>query len=178
MRRYQQAFTLIELLITVLVLAVLLGLVAPSFETMIENMRVVSKSEDLAGALNYARTEAVRRGARVSVCASTDGLTCGADWNEGFIVIADSAGADLVGPVVANVADVLRVWDQGAARTIVTVSDGKDFVRFLPLGVMANIDNNPVTMTVDYPGCAGAGRSRVVSVSIAGTVNLNRADCP
>lgn len=179
MRKYQQAFTLIELMTTILVLAVLIGLAVPSFQTMIENNRVVTQSEDLATALNYARSEAVRRGTRVSVCASTDGQTCSADWNKGFIVIADGAASDTAAPTITTAAtDVLRVWSQkSTANTTTTVSNGKIFVRFLPLGIMANIDNNPVTMTVAYPACTTAGRARDVFVNISGAVTVTRADC-
>lgn len=58
--------TLIELMITVAVLAVGLSLAAPSLNQQIANYRLRSASESILNGLNYARAEAVRRNAPVS----------------------------------------------------------------------------------------------------------------
>ena len=62
-----RGFTLIELMITVAMLAVLLGIAAPSFARMLASNRMATQTNDFIAALNLARMEAVRRGQSVSI---------------------------------------------------------------------------------------------------------------
>lgn len=57
-----KGFTLIELLITIAVLAIILAFAVPSFVNLIENSRVTTQSNTLLGAINLARSEAVKQG--------------------------------------------------------------------------------------------------------------------
>ncbi|TNF61933.1 MAG: prepilin-type N-terminal cleavage/methylation domain-containing protein, partial [Burkholderiales bacterium] len=74
--RLQSGFTLIELMVTITVLAVLLGVGVPSFQATIQGNRITTAANDLVAALQYARSEAVRRGVNVTVCSSNDQSTC------------------------------------------------------------------------------------------------------
>lgn len=71
--RHGRGFTLVELLITLAVLAVGLSLSAPAFNQQIANYRVRSASESIVEGLNYARAEAVRRNAPVSFTLDASG---------------------------------------------------------------------------------------------------------
>lgn len=85
-------FTLVELMITILVLAILLTIGVPSFQTMIQNNRLTSQVNEFISSLLYARSEAVRRNVNVIVCATTDGSSCGGagtNWETGWITFAD-----------------------------------------------------------------------------------------
>lgn len=64
-RPARHGFTLIELMVTITVLAVALALAAPTFSTQLANFRVRAAAEAAINGLNYARTEAVRRNAAV-----------------------------------------------------------------------------------------------------------------
>lgn len=66
-------FTLIELMVTVAVLAVGLALAAPTLSTQIANYRLRSAAEGVLGGLNYARAEAVRRNSNVSFTLDASG---------------------------------------------------------------------------------------------------------
>lgn len=63
----QKGFTLIELMVTLAVMAILLGLAAPNFAQMIRDNRAAAELNLFAGMFNYARGEAVRRAQRVSL---------------------------------------------------------------------------------------------------------------
>ena len=87
------AFTLVELVVTMAVAAILLTIAIPSFQTVIQNSRIATQANSLLTDLNYARSEALRRNLNVGICASNDGATCGgANWGLGRIVFADSNG--------------------------------------------------------------------------------------
>src|ERR1043165_1245229 len=88
-----RGFTLIELMLGITVLAILLGIGVPSFNEMIRNNRLVEQSNELVAVLNYARSESLTRGIRVSACPA-NGNVCsgGTDWNTGILVFTDDTG--------------------------------------------------------------------------------------
>jgi type IV fimbrial biogenesis protein FimT len=90
----QRGFTLIELLVTISIAAILLTIGIPSFTSFMRSSRVSSATNDLAATLYLARSEAVKRGAAVTVCPDANGdSTCDAstDWNDGLVVLANAA---------------------------------------------------------------------------------------
>lgn len=92
--RRQRGFTAIEMLVATLIGAVLLGLALPAFAALIQTHRLSGEIYGFATDLQFARAEAVRRGAPVSVCLSADGQRCAesGDWSEGWIVFTDADG--------------------------------------------------------------------------------------
>jgi type IV fimbrial biogenesis protein FimT len=83
-------FTLIELLVTVAMMAIVLALGVPSFTEMIKNNRLTAAANELVTALNLARSEAIKRGVRITVCKSSD-TRCATrgSWEQGWIVFTD-----------------------------------------------------------------------------------------
>lgn len=84
----QRGFTLIELLITVAILGVLLALAVPSFQNTIARNNVASAASVLSASISLARSEAVKRGANVTLCKSANLSTCvsSGDWSQGWIM--------------------------------------------------------------------------------------------
>lgn len=72
-RRAAAGFTLIELMITIAVAAILLMIAAPSFTSLINSNRLTSSANEMVGVLQSARMEAVRTSSTVSVCVDCDG---------------------------------------------------------------------------------------------------------
>lgn len=89
-----QGFTLVELLIVLSVFAILLGLAAPSFMSIIANNRVANAANEIVTALNVGKSEAVRSGEHTVLCKSPDGASCdsSATWNQGWLLFQDSNG--------------------------------------------------------------------------------------
>lgn len=71
-----RAFTLVELMVTIAVLAILATLAAPNLSSVLNNSKVKTSTGDIFNFLQQARTEAIRLGEPVIVCASADGTNC------------------------------------------------------------------------------------------------------
>lgn len=79
-------FTLLELMITLAVLAILVTIALPSFTAMIARNQITAAGNELIAALQFARHEAVRRNAAVQVCGSSDGQACSdAGWQNWIV---------------------------------------------------------------------------------------------
>lgn len=85
-----KGFTVLELLITMVVAAIILGWAVPSLVTFSANNQVVTASNSIVTGLNLARSTAVTSGERVAICPSANGSTCSVDWDKGWIVFDDS----------------------------------------------------------------------------------------
>ncbi len=89
----QKGFTLLELVITLAIAAIVVGLAAPSFSNMIQDNRLSSQTLDFVAALNLARSEAIKRRTRVTLCKSRNEADCSSnnnDWGQGWIVFVDN----------------------------------------------------------------------------------------
>lgn len=94
-----QGFTLIELMVALAVLAILTGLAAPSFISMVRDNRLVTQTNEFIGALHLARAEAVKRNQDVVVCKSDDGENCDdtLTWADGWLVLVNGGQVLRVG---------------------------------------------------------------------------------
>lgn len=92
-QRTAEGFTLVELMVTVAVLAILTTLAIPSFTTLINSNQLVSQANELVAVMQGARSEAIRRNTRVYLCSSSDGATCASsDTWTGWLMFADRDG--------------------------------------------------------------------------------------
>lgn len=149
--RATTGFTLVEMLVAVAIVAILSAVATPSFTDMMVRTALRSVSSDLGSDLNYARSEAVRTGTAVSVCARASAASCGVDWSAGWLVFRE-AGAGVDGLLEAG-EPVLR--DHGAAtNSIVVARDGAGGpVTFLPGG--STLGSAAITFTVRRTGVKG-----------------------
>lgn len=88
----QSGLTLIELLVAISVLAILLSIGIPSFQSMVAQNRATSAANELQSTLQFARSAAIAQARQVTVCAAnfaTSPPTCRADriWSGGWIVL-------------------------------------------------------------------------------------------
>jgi len=93
----EKGFTLIELMITLAIAAILLTVAVPSFQSLIENNRLATNVNQVITILHYLKSEAVKRNVAVSLCAGNPnngcacnpGPGCNATWKNGYIVFTD-----------------------------------------------------------------------------------------
>jgi type IV fimbrial biogenesis protein FimT len=129
----QRGVTLIELLFAIAILAILLGIGAPSFMTLIRDNRVTTSNNDLVSSFAIARNESSHRGLPVAVCASADAESCSgeADWATGWIVFVDD-DTGTAGEVDEE-DEILQTTP--ALPENFTLQASEPFVRFFPNGL-------------------------------------------
>lgn len=116
--RGSRGFTIIELLMTVALLAVLMGLALPSYQEVVKNNCMTTSANNLVSMLQYSRSEAIKRRTNVSI------TPIGGDWGEGLQV---RAGAEL-----------LREVNLGCAATEVTEEDAQTAVTYRATGFVTD----------------------------------------
>ncbi|OUS17452.1 hypothetical protein A9Q88_04245 [Gammaproteobacteria bacterium 50_400_T64] len=84
--------SLIELMITLSIAAILLAAGTPSFMDMLKRGRLDAQARGFVSSLNTARSEAVLRNTTATMCHSSDGASCGGEWEDGWIVFIDDGG--------------------------------------------------------------------------------------
>ena len=93
-----RGFTLIELMVTIAVAAILIAIATPSFQKMIVNNRLSTVANELADNISFARSEAIKRNRTITFC-QTDSATntlCAAGNNAWayWVIVQNAASAD------------------------------------------------------------------------------------
>ncbi len=165
----QSGVSVIELMFAIALLSIILGLAIPTFRETIQNNRLIAQNNEFVTALNYARSEALRRAGSVTVCASGDGATCSGDtnWSTGWIVFADpNSDGTLTAPEAP-----LQVWP--ATGNGLTLNAGaRPFIRYTSTGMSAFAE----TFSLLKPGCTG-NKARQVSVARTGRISTTTVAC-
>lgn len=99
----QKGVTLLEMMITLAILAIVLTVVAPNMQTFLIKNRITAEINGVSGIIQYARHLAIDEQTNVVVCPSADFDGCGTNWNNPKIVFIDanadgnrSSGEDLL----------------------------------------------------------------------------------
>lgn len=169
--RQETGFTLVELMITLVVVAILLGTVAPGMARLMERNRIQTAADDLFTGLMLTRSEALKRNQNVVICKSANGTGCatggGTDWHDGWLVYADADGDSAADPnEILRVTSALRNGD-----TLYT--SGSDFDDQVSYGVDGTASGIGTFVVCNEAG--DLNYSREVAVSVTGRPKLNKS---
>ena len=164
----QIGFTLIELMITLVVLVIALSIALPSFTTWIKNNRIEAATRTLAGALKLARSEAISRQTVITIDSS-------GNWSNGLTIYTDTTPA---GNTVWVAGDIL-IKDLDFSMEGITADsmDANDnFISFSNKGLLNEGVNQRVIALCDDRGAA-AGSS--ITINLVGRTTIgNTGACP
>lgn len=173
----QGGFGLIELVITIAIVAILAGLAFPSFAYVLRSNRVSTQTNDFLSALNLARNEAITRSRVVTICAadtrSGTPTACGDedDWEHGWMVFLDTSGSL---PTTIAAADIVRTWVGNGSNSLVH-ADGETYLRFNARGEsMAGAD---VSFTLKPTESCSNKQQRTITVAPTGRAASTAVDC-
>jgi len=181
--RRQSGFTLIELVVTLAIASILLGIGVPSFVDVVRNARIGTQYNQMARALFIARSEAVKSSEFVVVCARSApaSLDCGGkdDWKNGWLVYVDvdsaidsNASIDTGDTIIATEpALVGDNWLEVRARTANGATPSEvGHVRYLPRGD-TDWESGSLVICDKH---RGSPKSRVVNVKLTGDIQPGR----
>lgn len=129
-------FSLSELLATVAIVAIVTTIGVPMLRGFIDDAAVSTAADRMLASLNYTRSEAVKRNARVTMCRSADGASCAAssavgDWRGGWIIFVDGSDAG----VLDEGDEILRVEETLSGDTMLLGSGAvADYVSYASSG--------------------------------------------
>ncbi|PZO16203.1 MAG: type IV fimbrial biogenesis protein FimT [Burkholderiales bacterium] len=154
----EQGVTLIELMVGITITGVLLAIGVPSFQSTIASSRVTTTNNDFVSAMALARSEAIRRGTRITVCKSANGTACvtTGDWAQGWIVFVDTTRATTDAAVDTGEVIISRAQAGSAGVAIAGEAAVANFISFSADGAARNM-----------AGASQQGRIRVCSTSTA-----------
>ncbi len=156
----QSGITLIELIVTLAVFIIVVSAAGPAISKVLRDNRLISQTNGLLGDLSFARSEAIKRGTRVTVCQSENLTSCSNDkdaWHKGWIVIDANN-------------NLLRVHDPLRGGTVLTFSRGS--LSYKGDGTSTGL----ATGTFRICSAAG-GKGRALMVGPTGRVRKQSLDC-
>ncbi len=170
----QHGMTLVELIVSLAIVAILLAIAIPGYANFANLNRLVAITNELASSLQLARSEAVRRGIRVTVCKSGNPMDtepdceASASWQQGWLVFVDGGTRGVVDAGDA----ILRV--HGAVSGVgITASNFNAYASYLPSGSSqgpSGLSNGTLYVCV-------AGSRRSIIVNAIGRMRISKGSC-
>jgi len=149
-----QGFTLVELMLTLAVAAILMTVAVPSFRETIMDNRLSTQSNELVTALNYARSEAVKRHETITVTSKN-----GTNWEAGW-TITDPGGTNL--------------RDHDALAGTTTIGGSASSLQYQQTGFLTG--SNSITFSTCDSRTGETGRALTILVS--GQLSRATMTCP
>lgn len=168
-------FTVIELMITIALAAIILTLGVPAYQGLVERNRLTADINSFISSLALARSEAVKRKQRVNLCASSDGSTCSnnnSGYESGWIVYVET-----IAPADNRANSEQLLWVSEALADNMTLRATVPFnnrIQYLATGQTAGIGNASIYLCKD----AVTNKARLLTIRKSGRVHLakNNAD--
>ena len=114
-----------ELMLTVLIAATLMGVAVPAFRGMINSNRVLTQSNDIVAALNLARSEAITRNSTITFCSAASATATSCSTTSPWVAWVVLNGSTLVrGGDINTYSSTLYVTSTLTSDSMTYSSDG------------------------------------------------------
>jgi len=167
-----RAFTLVELVVAISIAAVMLAFAVPPLLATLKNSAATALGNDLVSSLNLARTEAVKRGANVTLCTASDKTlsACGSGqtWTFGWLVFVDANGD---GVYSAGNDTLIKTNTIPNGATLTATFNN---VTFTSAGFVKSV--GALIFTAQASGCTG-NNARTITVQNPGHITLAPVAC-
>lgn len=168
--RPDKGFTLIEMMVTVAIAAILLTVAVPGFQAFIANNRLSTQANAFVTALQLARSEAIKRNLNVTVCQSGDEQNCNTTngFEQGWIVFVDQDN-----PNTRDNGEAIILANQGMPQGM-SLTGGRTAISYRADGTVAPFNN--ITLQLCQQG---NGNGRNIVINITGRIRVETAtNCP
>ncbi|MBC7404282.1 MAG: GspH/FimT family pseudopilin [Cytophaga sp.] len=190
-QRMQNAFTLVELLITLTIVGILGAVAFPSYQSLMSVNRITTAVSSLHGALLLARSEAIKRGSNVTICRSetannpipqcsvTNSTIANTGWADGWIIFNDLNRNGIYEP--GNVPPDSLVMVQGRlSKDIndISIMPNGNGLRFVTFGPTGQVFGAFVQLAVNRPSWdANASNDRFICIASGGRARVSKTSC-
>jgi type IV fimbrial biogenesis protein FimT len=144
--RSDRGFTLIELMMSITILAILVGVAAPSMTALVRGQRVKSATSDLYASLAFARSEAIKRNANIDV------VPAASDWGAGWQILSGTTA-------LKSQNALAKVAISGPGGTVTYQRDGRLSGTSVPTFVVTSSEDTTIV-------------ARCVRVDLSGRPNI------
>ena len=162
------AFTLLELLITLSIAALLFGMVMPSFTRLVSSNQLSSIINEWVTELNYARSVAIKRNQQVVVRKT------GLQWEQGWQVFVDINRSAAINRNVLDTDDILLRVHSALPINFTLRGNNRftNFIRFKPNGTSSSFGSFVLCDNHSGRNIPEPNKSRLITVNAAGRIHL------
>lgn len=185
--KYQNGFTLYELLITLLIVGVVMSIGLPGLSSFTQSSRISTAANDLHATFQLARSEAARAKTTITICASNNSMipaaTCGGTLEDGLIVFVD-LNSDAVRDAGESILRALPAVDSSIDIITNGPPPGANYFSFAATGLGAGsirINGDPAIQTArfcddngNFVAAGGSSAARVLIVTPIGRAMVLR----
>ncbi|HET9843587.1 MAG TPA: GspH/FimT family pseudopilin [Gammaproteobacteria bacterium] len=174
MKQKNLGFTLIEMMIAIVMLVIVMTVAIPSMQSTIQNNRISGLTNELSSSLNLARSEAIKRGVSVSICAANASFNgCSNNWGTGWLIFVNP---DENATFANNASEVLlRVHQVTGQGVTITTTPNVQVATYNSAGFAAVGSN--VNFRIRASGCTG-NNARNIAISLTGRLSTTQVACP
>lgn len=155
MRNKTAGVTLIELMVTIAVLAILASFAVPSMSSMMRQNELVSTANSLSTSITIARSEAIKRKQNVILKPS------GSTWADGWSIRTKNEEISKQDPIKKGIT--------------ASSSQSKGNLIFDSSGYLKR--SNPWGADSGVEFCDGAGHSKIIKIKKSGSINVKDSSC-